>query len=62
MLPEGASNYAGGPDEAASRASYISSIDPEASTGLAPIAEAYTGPTAEGYEFTGPCYEEVSLG
>ncbi|MGY1618542.1 ABC transporter substrate-binding protein [Geodermatophilus sp. SYSU D00691] len=62
VLPEGSGNYAGGPNEAASRATYISAIDPNASTGLAPVAEAYTGPTAEDYEFTGPCYEEVDLG
>jgi ABC-type branched-subunit amino acid transport system substrate-binding protein len=62
VLPEGSGNYAGGPNEAATRATYISSIDPEASTGLALQEEAYTGPTAEGYEFTGPCYEEVALG
>jgi ABC-type branched-subunit amino acid transport system substrate-binding protein len=62
VLPEGSGNYAGGPDTAATRATYISSIDPEASTGLALQEEAYTGPTAEAYEFTGPCYEEVPLG
>jgi ABC-type branched-subunit amino acid transport system substrate-binding protein len=62
LLPEGSGNYAGGPNEAASRATYFSTIDPETSTGLALQEEAYTGPTAEGYDFTGPCYEEVSLG
>jgi ABC-type branched-subunit amino acid transport system substrate-binding protein len=62
LLPEGSGNYAGGPNEAASRATYISTIDPETSTGLALQEEAYTGPTAEGYEFTGPCYEVVDLG
>ncbi|MGY1601774.1 ABC transporter substrate-binding protein [Geodermatophilus sp. SYSU D00815] len=62
VLPEGSGNYAGGANEAASRATYISRIDPAASTGLAPVVEAYTGPTAEGYDFTGPCYEEVDLG
>jgi ABC-type branched-subunit amino acid transport system substrate-binding protein len=62
VLPEGSGNYAGGPNEAASRASYISDIDPSSSTGLAPVAEAFTGPTAEEYEFTGPCYEVEQLG
>ena len=62
LLPEGSGNYAGGPNEAASRATYISTIDPAASTGLALQEEAYTGPTAEGYEFEGACYEEVDLG
>ncbi|MGY1809041.1 ABC transporter substrate-binding protein [Blastococcus sp. SYSU D00669] len=62
VLPEGSGNYEGGANDAASRATYISQIDPNASTGLAPVVEAYTGPTAEGYDFTGPCYEEVDLG
>lgn len=62
VLPDGSGNYAGGPNEAASRATFISNIDPAASTGLATVAEAYTGPTAEEYDFTGPCYEEVDLG
>ena len=62
LLPEGSGNYAGGPNEAASRATYISTIDPETSTGLALQEEGYTGPTAEGYDFTGPCYEVVDLG
>jgi ABC-type branched-subunit amino acid transport system substrate-binding protein len=62
VLPEGSGNYAGGENEAASRASYISDIDPNSSTGLVPVAEAFTGPTAEEYEFTGPCYEVEQLG
>jgi ABC-type branched-subunit amino acid transport system substrate-binding protein len=62
LLPEGAGNYAGGPNEAASRATYISNVDPAASTGIAVAEEAYTGPTAEEYDFTGPCYEEVDVG
>lgn len=62
LLPEGSGNYAGGPNEAASRATYISEIKPDASTGLSPVAEAYTGPTVEEYDFTGACYEEVDLG
>jgi hypothetical protein len=62
LLPEGSGNYAGGPNEAASRATYISSIDPATSTGLSLVEEAFTGPTAEEYEFTGACYEEVDLG
>jgi hypothetical protein len=62
VLPEGSGNYAGGANEAASRATYISAIDPAASTGLAPVEEAFTGPTAEEYDFAGACYEEVDLG
>lgn len=62
VLPDGSGNYAGGPNEAASRATYVSVVDPTASTGLKPVVEAYTGPTAKDYDFTGPCYEEVDLG
>jgi ABC-type branched-subunit amino acid transport system substrate-binding protein len=62
MLPEGSGNYAGGPNEAVSRATYFSSISPDASTGLSLVEEAFTGPTAEGYDFVGACYEEVDLG
>jgi ABC-type branched-subunit amino acid transport system substrate-binding protein len=62
LLPEGSGNYAGGPNEAVSRATYISRIDPAASTGLSLVEEAFTGPTAEEYEFVGACYEEVDLG
>jgi ABC-type branched-subunit amino acid transport system substrate-binding protein len=62
VLPEGAGNYSGGPNEAAVRASYISNIDPATATGLSLAEEGYTGPTAEGYEFTAPCFEEIDLG
>ena len=62
VLPDGSGNYAGDANEAAARATYISSIDPNASTGLAPLEEGFTGPTVEDYDFAGPCYEEVDLG
>lgn len=62
MLPDGTGNFAGGANEVASRATYISDVDPAASTGITVTAEAFTGPTAEGYDFTGACYEEVDLG
>jgi len=62
VLPEGAGNYAGGADGAASRSTVISDVDPAATTGVTPVGEAVTGPTVTDYEFTGPCYEEVDLG
>ena len=62
LLPEGSGNYAGGPNEAASRATYISNVDTAASTGITVTEDAFTGPTAEEYDFTGPCFEEVDLG
>jgi ABC-type branched-subunit amino acid transport system substrate-binding protein len=62
LLPEGSGNYAGGPNEVASRATYISNVDPNATTGITLTEEAYTGSTAQDYEFTGPCYEVEDLG
>ncbi|MGK5115068.1 MULTISPECIES: ABC transporter substrate-binding protein [unclassified Geodermatophilus] len=62
LLPEGSGNYAGGPNEVASRATYISNVDPSAPTGITLVEDAYTGPTAEAYEFSGPCYEVEDLG
>jgi ABC-type branched-subunit amino acid transport system substrate-binding protein len=57
MLPEGAGNYAGGP-EAQVRATLISNPDPEAPTGLTTEREYFIGPTAEAWEPT-VCYEEL---
>ncbi|MPQ96611.1 ABC transporter substrate-binding protein [Modestobacter sp. I12A-02628] len=62
ILPEGSGNYAGGPNEAASRTTVISNVDPTATTGVTVAEEALAGPTATEYDFTGPCYEEVDLG
>lgn len=58
MLPEGAGNYAGGP-EAQIRATLISNPDPEAPTGLTTEREFFVGPTAEAWEPT-ICYEELT--
>ncbi|MCO7220714.1 ABC transporter substrate-binding protein [Klenkia sp. PcliD-1-E] len=61
MLPEGSGDYADGADSAAVRVTQLSSPDPNASTGIT-VAEAdLEGSTAQGYEFTGPCYEDVEL-
>ncbi|HEY8471802.1 MAG TPA: ABC transporter substrate-binding protein [Natronosporangium sp.] len=57
MLPEGAGNYAGGP-EAQVRASLIANPDPSAPTGLTTEREFFVGPTAEAWEPT-VCYEEL---
>ncbi len=62
ILPEGSGNYANGADAAAVRVTQLSDVSADASTGVT-VAEAdLEGSTAEGYEFTGPCYEEVDLG
>lgn len=56
MLPEGAGNYAAGP-EGQIRSNTINSVDPESPTGVSVTTEMFTGPTAESYELTQPCYE-----
>jgi ABC-type branched-subunit amino acid transport system substrate-binding protein len=57
MLPEGAGNYAGGP-EAQVRASLIANPDPEAATGISTEREFFVGPTAEAWE-PEVCYEQL---
>jgi ABC-type branched-subunit amino acid transport system substrate-binding protein len=58
MLPEEAGNFAGSPDEQAYRGTVFSEPDAESSTGVSPITEEhYTGPTAQDYELTAPCFE-----
>ncbi|GAB2682915.1 ABC transporter substrate-binding protein [Thalassiella azotivora] len=61
MLPEGAGNFAGEPDESVVRASLVSRPDPAGAAGLTTIREFFTGPTAEAHEFDGACYTTVSL-
>jgi hypothetical protein len=61
-LPEGAGNFAGEPNDAAVRSTIISSVDPEATTGVTVKEDFFIGPTVENYDFAAPCYEAVSLG
>jgi ABC-type branched-subunit amino acid transport system substrate-binding protein len=56
MLPAGAGNYAAGP-EGQIRSNTINRVDPESSTGTSVFREMFTGPTAEAYELTQPCFE-----
>lgn len=57
MLPEGAGNYAAEPNEGAVRANVFQEPDPESPTGVSLITEEfYTGPTAEAFELTEPCF------
>lgn len=56
MLPEGAGNLAGDPNEAVVRQSVIFRPDPEAATGATLVEDFFTGPTAESYELEGPCF------
>jgi len=55
MLPEGAGNYAGGP-EAQIRLSRVNAVDPESTTGISPVGDFFTGPTAEAWA-PEICYE-----
>jgi ABC-type branched-subunit amino acid transport system substrate-binding protein len=59
MLPEGAGNFAGEPNDTVFRQSVLSQPDDSSPTGLSTIEEFYVGPTSEGYDFTGPCFEAV---
>ncbi|GAA4819825.1 ABC transporter substrate-binding protein [Nocardioides caeni] len=56
-LPEGTGNYAGEPNEQAVRVTQLNKVDPDASGKISVAVEPFVGPTAEGYEFTEPCYE-----
>jgi ABC-type branched-subunit amino acid transport system substrate-binding protein len=55
-LPEGTANWAGDANEDAVRVTQLNSVDPKASSKISVAVEPFTGKTAEGYEFTEPCY------
>lgn len=57
MLPEGAGNYAAAPAEAVFRQSLISKVDESAPTGVAVEKDFFTGQTAQGHDFSKPCFE-----
>ncbi len=58
MLPEGAGNFAAEPNEGAVRGTVFSRPDAASVTGVTLLTEDfYTGPTAENYELTAPCYQ-----
>jgi ABC-type branched-subunit amino acid transport system substrate-binding protein len=59
MLPSGAGNYAGDPNEAAFRQSLISKVDESSPTGVSTVQEFFVGKTAEEYTFEGPCFESL---
>ncbi|HET7690314.1 MAG TPA: ABC transporter substrate-binding protein [Nocardioidaceae bacterium] len=56
MLPEGSGNYAGDPNERVVRATSLNKVDDKTSSKVSVDTEAFTGPTAEGYDFQEPCY------
>lgn len=56
MLPAEAGATKGDPSEVAFRSSVISKVDKEAPTGVSIEQELTTGPTAEAYDFSEPCF------
>lgn len=59
ILPEGAGNYAGDPNEGVVRESLISQPDDASVTGVKVVQELFVGPTAKDYKLDGPCYEKL---
>jgi ABC-type branched-subunit amino acid transport system substrate-binding protein len=55
MLPEEAGDRTGEND--IFRQSVLSNVDPDAEAGLTTFEDFFAGPTAESYEFDGPCFE-----
>ncbi|WP_168929470.1 ABC transporter substrate-binding protein [Nocardioides sp. GY 10113] len=55
-LPDGTGNWAGDPNEDAVRVTQLNAVDPKAEDKVKVAVEPFTGPTAESYEFTEPCY------
>lgn len=56
MLPAEAGATKGDPSEVAFRSSVISKVDKDAPTGVSIEQELTTGPTAEAYDFSKPCF------
>lgn len=56
MLPDEAFNQTGEPNDVAWRQSVIGGVDKEAPTGVSIVQEMAAGPTAEGYDYTEPCF------
>jgi ABC-type branched-subunit amino acid transport system substrate-binding protein len=62
MLPEGAGDFADGPNEGGTvRQTVIQRPDDSAQSGVSLLENFLTGPTATGYTFTGPCFQVVDL-
>jgi len=57
MLPTEAGKYSGEPGQRVFRQSLISKPDASAPTGVTVQKELFTGPTAEKYDFTKPCFK-----
>ncbi|HTF11869.1 MAG TPA: ABC transporter substrate-binding protein [Asanoa sp.] len=59
MLPAGAGNYAGGPNESTFRQTQISKVDAAAPTGVTRVKELFEGPTAKGFTLDKPCFDQL---
>ncbi len=57
MLPEGAGNYSGTPNEDVFRQSEIHKPDEAATSGVSEVEPFFTGPTAKDYKLEKPCYQ-----
>ncbi|MFI5510209.1 ABC transporter substrate-binding protein [Mycobacterium sp. NPDC051804] len=57
MLPEGAGNYSGTPNENVFRQSEIQRPDEAAPSGISQLEPFFTGPTAKDYNLEKPCYQ-----
>jgi ABC-type branched-subunit amino acid transport system substrate-binding protein len=56
MLPEGAGNYVGEPNDIVFRQTIINKVDKKAGTGVSEVKPFFTGPTAEKFELTKKCF------
>ncbi|MGH8902170.1 MAG: ABC transporter substrate-binding protein [Egibacteraceae bacterium] len=62
MLPEGAGDFADSPNEGGTvRQTVIQRPDDAAQAGVSLLEDFFIGPTANGYTFTGPCFQVVDL-
>ncbi|MGH8902169.1 MAG: ABC transporter substrate-binding protein [Egibacteraceae bacterium] len=61
MLPAGAGHFAGEPNDEAFRANLVNKPDPSSPTGLTKVKDFFTGPTAQRYQFSKPCYHQESV-
>jgi len=56
ILPDDAFNQTGDPQDTAWRQSVISKVDPDAPSGVSIEQDMSAGPTAEGYDYSQPCF------
>lgn len=57
MLPEGAGNYSGTPNDNVFRQSEVHKPDEAAPSGVSELEPFFTGPTAKDFVFEKPCYQ-----